>query len=534
MILETQPLLQVVALGVLTHLYFRKFEPTSLTNLVSIIVPAPLALLAIQKVAPLNAGQILLTYSVFLVSLICSIVLYRVSPFHPLAKYPGPLINKITQFRNVWVQHTGHLHLVNKDLHDKYGPFVRIGPNELSVIDINAALAILGPGGLGKGRYYEARKDPRAPGNLLALQGQAHTDRRRLWSRAFTNESLANHEDALVKRVESLLTNLTNVSSSPSVDLSMWLSLFSLDFMGDMASISILSQVPWVVQTAQRLPFLSENILKLRQFAVEHGTARFKKGADKKDLWYHLVGAFKDHQPRTHSFSQSDEAGLEKERPAVGAVIADSALAMIAGSDTTATGLSNLFYFLMSHPHCLKRLQAEIDDVFPKDESPLSSSKHSKLPYLTACINECLRLLPPAPTNGPRQVPQDSSGRLFAGRFIPAGTQVYTPIYSIHRNPEYFSPQTDEFVPERWLASGRDDADQTLNLNAFIPFSYGQANCVGRNLARREMMMVASAVIHKFDIRFADGFKPEAWVDQLHDHFVTTRGALPVILSLRV
>ncbi|KAG6868780.1 hypothetical protein C0993_010707 [Termitomyces sp. T159_Od127] len=81
---------------------------------------------------------------------------------------------------------------------------------------------------------YDPRRDPNAPGALLVLHGQAHTDRRRLWSRAFTNASLAEYEDTLAKRAESLICCL--VSSVPlSIDLSMWLSLFSLDFMGDMA-----------------------------------------------------------------------------------------------------------------------------------------------------------------------------------------------------------------------------------------------------------------------------------------------------------
>ncbi|KAF8069222.1 cytochrome P450 [Lyophyllum atratum] len=523
------PLLQVVVLGLLNHLYFRNYELKNPVKLAAILLLEPVVFLLSPSVPrPLSARFVLSVYGVFLTTLASSITLYRISPFHPLAKYPGPFLGKVTQFWSCWVQWNGHQHLVTRALHDKYGPFVRIGPNELSVCDVDAALAILGPGGLPKGRYYEARQDPRVPGNLLALKGQAHTDRRRLWSRAFTNDSLADFEEALAKEAETLTDRLATEAKSGVVDLSHWLSYFSLDFMGEMMvhngldpdniqpmfdkfmiSLSVLAQVPWGVSTMQRLPFLSKNILKLRGFAVERGTARIKQGAEKKDLWYHL----------------SDEAGLEKERPPVRNAIADSGLAMIAGADTTATGLSNLFYLLLSHPECLKRVQAEIDSVIPKGENPFTSSKHSQLPYLTACINEGLRVLPPSLTSGPRQVPDGSGGRVFSGRFIPEGTQVYIPPYSMHHNPEYFSPKTDEFVPERWL-SGRTDQNQKFNVNAFIPFSFGPANCVGRNLARREMMMVASAIIQKFDLRYADGFDGSSWEEDLHDHFLTRRGPL--------
>ncbi|KAG6902649.1 hypothetical protein C0995_013774 [Termitomyces sp. Mi166 len=389
------------------------------------------------------------------------------------------------------------------------------GPNELSVIDVDAALGILGAGGLPKGRSYEARKDPNAPGNLLALAGRTHTDRRRLWTRAFTKESLAEYEDALVERVNSLLNGLASSSKQyTSTDLSLWLNFFAVDFMGDMAATSVLSQVPWATSYVQRLPFLAKNMIKLRKFAVEHGMARTKKEAKRKDLWYHL----------------SDEAGLEKVRPPVGDVIADSALTMIAGSDTTATGISNLFYLLLSHPKSLKRLRDEVDSVY-QDEGILSSAMHSQLPYLTACINEALRLLPPVLTSGARQVPFGGGGRVFGGRYIPEGTQVYIPPYSIHRNPEYFSPGTEEFMPERWLSERAEDTIR--NLDAFIPFSYGAANCVGRNLARQEMMMVTAGILQRFDIHFADGFDPSSYLEELHDHFVTKRGALLVALSRR-
>ncbi|KAG6811738.1 hypothetical protein H0H92_006003 [Tricholoma furcatifolium] len=454
----------------------------------------------------------------------------------------GPMSNKaflkVTQLKNLYVQWTGFQHIFLKDLHDQYGPIVRIGPNELSIIEIDTALAVLGPGGLPKGRYYDPRRDPNAPQNLLAMRGPAHMERRRIWSRGFTNASLAEYEDALIKRTESLVNKLALLSAP--VDLSRWLGLFSLDFMGDMAfgegfnllhvgddpdglrtlledgRIAIVCQLPWAWSAVQRFPFVSNNVFKLRKFAINRGKARLAKGPEKKDLWYHL----------------SDEAGLEKERPSVQNIVADSALAMIAGSDTTATGISNLFYFLLCHPRCMKRLRDEIDIVYPREESALSSAKHSQLPYLTACINESLRLLPPTLSSGPREALVGEGPRVLAGRHIPEGTQVYIPPYSLHRNPEYFSPQPHDFIPERWLANPKD-GNYTLNQSAFIPFSYGPANCVGRSLARREMIMVTSALIQKFDISFADDYDPNSWLHELRDHFVSKRGHLPVKLSAR-
>lgn len=47
--------------------------------------------------------------------------------------------------------------------------------------------------------------------------------------------------------------------------------------------------MPWAASTFLRLPVISRDVHKLRTFALDHGMTRFKKGAEKKDLWYHLV-----------------------------------------------------------------------------------------------------------------------------------------------------------------------------------------------------------------------------------------------------
>lgn len=85
---------------------------------------------------------------------------------------------------------------------------------------------------------------------------------------------------------------------------------------------------------------------------------------------------------------------------------------------------------------------------------------------------------------------------------------------------------TEEFVPEKWF-------HQTFNMFAFIPFSYGPANCVGRALARRELVAVSTAILQKFDMGFADSHDPRTYLEDLHDHFTTRRGKVLVNLSLR-
>jgi cytochrome P450 len=84
-----------------------------------------------------------------------------------------------------------------------------------------------------------------------------------------------------------------------------------------------------------------------------------------------------------------DEAGLEKQKPPLPNVIADGALAVVAGADTTASALSSLFFFLLSHPKYYEQLQEEIDSHFPLGADPLNTSSHADMKFLNACLWVC-------------------------------------------------------------------------------------------------------------------------------------------------
>ena len=87
---------------------------------------------------------------------------------------------------------------------------------------------------------------------------------------------------------------------------------------------------------------------------------------------------------------------------------------MQAGSDTAATTLSHLWYFLLSNPDCFARLRKEIDDAFPRGEDSMRDlTKQGAMPYLNACINEALRLFPPVLTALQRRVVPGMGGRMI-------------------------------------------------------------------------------------------------------------------------
>jgi hypothetical protein len=81
---------------------------------------------------------------VYLTTLFASIATYRLSPFHPLAAFPGPMLARVTRFWAFTQFIGGRQHLVSHQLFDYYGSVVRSGPNHLLFRDARAISTILG------------------------------------------------------------------------------------------------------------------------------------------------------------------------------------------------------------------------------------------------------------------------------------------------------------------------------------------------------------------------------------------------------
>ncbi|KAK1224555.1 hypothetical protein PQX77_012534 [Marasmius sp. AFHP31] len=155
-----------------------------------------------------------------------SIVLYRISPFHPLAKVPGPMILKITKFWRMYICWTGKQHIMLKELHDRYGPIVRSGPNDVSVIDHSSIKEVLGSEGLPKGPAYLARSPVGLPPPLIVAIGEEHSNRRRIWARGFSSDSIKEYQQIIIARANELTEGLS-ARAGQEVNLMDWMNFFA-------------------------------------------------------------------------------------------------------------------------------------------------------------------------------------------------------------------------------------------------------------------------------------------------------------------
>ncbi|OSD00805.1 high nitrogen upregulated cytochrome P450 monooxygenase 2 [Trametes coccinea BRFM310] len=533
----------VLGSALVVHWVFKRFEPQHVAAHAILIlgVPAFLTVLLLPHLPLVQATVV--SFSIFWCTLLSSIGLYRISPWHPLARYPGPMTHKLSKAYLAWISRGGRRHVYTQELHRQYGDIVRVGPNEVSINMASAVYPLMGTSGLHKGPQWGARAATQAVPPLIAIgEPKEHLRRRKPWNRAFNVASLKDFEPLVANRTRQLVDLLG--SRKGEVNLSKWFSWFTYDLMSDMAfgggsemmrngdegsvwplleeglvNSDTFGHLPWTADYVRKIPGLGSKMKEMRNFCITRTAERVKLGNHStKDLFYYL----------------NNEDGAEP-TPPLPQVVADGALAVVAGSDTTSSVLSNLVYCLLTHPEAYARLRSEVDTYYPPGEDALNTKHHADMPYLTAVINETMRLYPPVSDGSQRIVPYGSGGRIIGTSYLPEGTIVTVHTYTIHRDPRNFSPLPESFWPERWILANSDKADVKLvhNPAAFFPFSFGPGNCAGKGLAMQEMRMVVTLMMQKLDMRLADGFDPATYEESLLDYLILSRPALPVVVAPR-
>jgi cytochrome P450 len=155
---------------------------------------------------------------------------------------------------------------------------------------------------------------------------------------------------------------------------------------------------------------------------------------------------------------------------------------LLAGHETTATGLAWTFDLLLHTPEVLTKA-TELDDA-----------------YLDAVVKESLRVRPVIPGVG--RVVHNEPFRLN-GYVIPPGVEINPSIRMIHRDPKLY-PQPQRFDPERFLV---DDAPDTYT---WVPFGGGTRRCLGASFAQMEMRIVIARVLERATLVAGDPELDEA------------------------
>lgn len=183
---------------------------------------------------------------------------------------------------------------------------------------------------------------------------------------------------------------------------------------------------------------------------------------------------------------------------------------IVAGTELPANAISFGVFQLARRPDIACRLREEVRQITTSiDEIPTSSTLE-RLPFLTAVVNETLRLGNLVPGRLPRKVAAD--GMEIGGVHVTAGTVISASSNMVHMNVSIF-PEPEQFQPERWLTCNVRRLERYL-----LAFSAGSRDCVGRYLAIREMKMFFAVLVLYFDVEVVN--KKENTDPTWTDHIV--------------
>ncbi|OAG05261.1 cytochrome P450 [Paraphaeosphaeria sporulosa] len=456
-----------------------------------------------------------------------AVAIYRIT-LHPLAKYPGPLLWRISPIPSIISLLRGRISFDYKVHHDKYGPVVRVMPNELSFNTAKAWEDIYGH----RVGMANMDKDPIHVGAVEAIPGATnltmapdvhHARQRRALAHAFSKQALLEQEPILKGYVDLFVKRLREMAhKGEAANMVSWFNFCTFDIIGDLSfgePFGCLQEgeggesANWVVlvyesikagaleQATRRfaspgslgqrfMMWCIPSIIRERRFkhlrnSTEKTNRRMATKTDHRDfIWYIL-------KQREKKNEVSDDE-----------VIMNAALFIVAGSETTATELCGLTNYLLRNPEKYARIKDELRSAC-KTEADLNMDVLGSLPYMNACIEEGLRIFPPVPIGLLRTVPK--GGSLIDGHMVPENTSVCVASWAAAHSANNFA-DPDSFIPERFLDTPESKARYGSDIKkAAQPFSLGPRGCIGRNLTYVELRLILGALLWHFDMEFADG-----------------------------
>ncbi|XP_059625220.1 cytochrome P450 714C2-like [Cornus florida] len=170
----------------------------------------------------------------------------------------------------------------------------------------------------------------------------------------------------------------------------------------------------------------------------------------------------------------------------------------VAGHETVASVATWTLMLLAAFPEWQTQARDEVINIF-QGHPPDADSLH-KLKMVTMVIQETMRLYPPIPFTAREALEDLNLGDIY----IPKGVNLWIPITTLHRLPEIWGEDADEFKPERF-AHGIYGACKFPQ--AYIPFGIGPHICLGQKFAMVELKILMSLLLSKFSFSISPKYQ---------------------------
>lgn len=462
----------------------------------------------------------------------------------PLREYPGPFLASFSRLWKIASTVSERTHLHHIELHKKYGPIVRISPNELSFSSPTVARNVLSAGKrFYKTDFYSVFPPPENPDIFTEIREDVHAMKKKVANVPYSMAAMKQLSPFIDDTIDFLVSRLDQFcpdtaipgfqqaglpGRNPIVNLGDWLHFFAFDVLGEVAFgrsfgflaagvdkenaiktidnsqkyNGIVGQIPEIDCLLRRNPlwrwipaFNPENALitriareemrKRRPFEVD----RDGKGAGSDGREDLLSSLIKGHLKDPVKFHEGD-------------IFAVAHGAIFAGSDSTASTMQSFFWHALSIPRVYSRLVEEVETAVREgkihSQGNVQWTDAQNLSYFQACLKESMRMRPAVGVNIARYVPPE--GIEIEGRHIPGGTRLALNGWVLHRDKATFGEDADVYRPERWL----EDPEEAKVMERYMfQFGGGAHVCIGRNLALLEINKVIPRLLRDFEFELA-------------------------------
>jgi len=431
---------------------------------------------------------------------------------------------------------TGQSHKQIEALHKTLGDVVRIQPNHISFNSLEAVEAIHGirtKARKGDVYRYVMRFESESPLTLFSeTDKKRHGLLRRIANPLFSQSFLRELEPTMLRYCQLFLNGIRDEAkeSGGVINLTKWIDHLAFDLSGvlslgsdfkaletlkDNSLLHVITE-RWIqVSKVYGIPWLMP--LKWKKSPSKsklEGTAAFRNWIDA--AIDKTLGKETGEKTLLNALLTASDPDTGMKLTQAETIFSSTGF-IIAAADTTAGSLVFTIYHCLATPHAWTRLRHEIRSKFTSAEQ-ITGQSTATLPFLDAVIHEGTRLHPAAPSNLVRETP--SEGMIIAGHFIPGNTSVSTSVWTILHDERHFS-NPHSFIPERWIEEER--GHETCNKKAYLPFSTGLRNCIGRPLAVLEMRLVIALFVWHFDAELVKMEEP-----LYEDRLVARRGPMEI------
>ncbi|KAH9905239.1 cytochrome P450 oxidoreductase [Xylariomycetidae sp. FL2044] len=429
---------------------------------------------------------------------------------HPFRSVPGPWAASVTPLWYMMYVARGDFEATQRDLHKKYGPLVRVAPDEISCASPDAIKLIYRTRyAFNKTNFYSvfnSESFSRHHDVFTEVDDEKHAKRKRIVNYVYILSNVLKSEAYITKCSDLLIERLGEFAdASTPCDLGRWLQWFSFDVVGELSFGRMFGFLEkkedyrgWIRSLDTILPFLcimgvappylrpmitaSALVVPASRKALE---AASSMGVAARDCVAQRFAneARSEHPPRVDLLGQlysiCQEKGAEVDFQ-MGDIEQESWVALTAGSDTIAITLRAVFYYLMKHPGDYDTLMSEVDAA-TKDgrlSSPVRYCEAIQLPFLCACIKESFRIHPGVQLPMGRVVGSD--GLELCGVYIPQGYRVGMNSAVVHFDTSIFGLDASQFRPSRWLESVEKSSRMEQHM---LHFGAGTRTCIGKSMA---------------------------------------------------